>query len=169
MAQFWRHQPLLINDLDPLHNGSVTILWHFTSTEVRFLDLDFLRGAGGPGNPCYRFQARNCKFRTSLKCEFWKCESKATLPMCRLFCCIFCLPLIFHWSQDRNVFNRFAIPFLCLLNYSCSRYRRVLFFALFIDRRIFIFNLAALELSTAITVLFFLLVIQTITWFAVIL
>ena len=52
--------------------GSVALLLHFTSSEVRFLDLVFLRGAGGPGNPCYRVQARNCKFRTSLqvKCEF---------------------------------------------------------------------------------------------------
>ena len=52
--------------------GSVALLLHFTSSEVRFLDLVFLRGAGGPGNPCYGVQARNCKFRTSLqvKCEF---------------------------------------------------------------------------------------------------
>ena len=37
--------------------GSVALLSHFTSSEVRFLDLVFLRGAGCPGNPCYWGQA----------------------------------------------------------------------------------------------------------------
>ena len=86
-----------------------------------------------------------------------------TVTQCRLLSCIFCFPLHFSLiARYRSVFNHFAIPFLCSLNCSYFRYG-VLFFALFIDRRIvFIFNLAALELSTAITV-FFLLVIQTIT------
>ena len=36
-----------------------------------------------PGNPCYGVQVCNCNFRTSLQVnwEFWKCESKATLPI----------------------------------------------------------------------------------------
>ena len=36
--------------------GSVALLLHFTSSEVRFLDLVFLRSTGGLGNPCYRVQ-----------------------------------------------------------------------------------------------------------------
>ena len=32
-----------------VYNGSVALLSHFTSSEVRFLDLVFLRGAGCPG------------------------------------------------------------------------------------------------------------------------
>ena len=51
--------------------GSVALLLHFTSSEVRFLDLVFLRGAGGPGNLCYGVQVRNCKFRT-LKVQILK-------------------------------------------------------------------------------------------------
>ena len=58
-----------------IHSYIMVVLLYFHTTlfsEVRFLDLDFLCGAGGPGNPCYGFQASNCKFRTSLqvKCEF---------------------------------------------------------------------------------------------------
>ena len=51
--------------------GSIALLLHFTSSEVRFLDLDFLRGAGGLGNPCYGVQVHNCKFRT-LKVQILK-------------------------------------------------------------------------------------------------
>ena len=40
--------------------GSIALLWHYTSSEVRFLDLVFQSGAsgGGPGNPCYGGPAR---------------------------------------------------------------------------------------------------------------
>ena len=37
---------------------NIALLSHFTSSEVRFLDLVFLRGAGCPGNPRYGGQAR---------------------------------------------------------------------------------------------------------------
>ena len=50
--------------------GSVALLLHFTSSEVRFLDLVFLHCAGGPGNPCYMVQVRNCKCRTSLQVKY---------------------------------------------------------------------------------------------------
>ena len=53
-------------------NGSVALLLHFTSSEVRFLGLVFLRGAGGPGNPCYGVQARNCKIRTCSEVQILK-------------------------------------------------------------------------------------------------
>ena len=52
--------------------GSIALLLHFTSSEVLFLDLVFLHGAGGPGNPFYGVQVRNCKFRTSLLSEVRK-------------------------------------------------------------------------------------------------
>ena len=46
--------------------GSIALLWHFTYFKWSAISgLSFLRGAGGPGNPCYGVQARNCKFRTS--------------------------------------------------------------------------------------------------------
>ena len=40
-----------------VHYGSIDLLSHFTSSEVHYLDLVFLSGAGCPGNPCYMGQA----------------------------------------------------------------------------------------------------------------
>ena len=47
--------------------GSVDLLLHFTSSEVRFLDLVFLCGAGVPGNLCYGVQARLVNFALHLQ------------------------------------------------------------------------------------------------------
>ena len=78
--------------------GSVALLLHFTSSEVRFLDLVFLRSAGGPGNPCYGVQARNCKFRTSLVTlllhftsseQVRKCKFLTSLQVkCEIYSCV---------------------------------------------------------------------------------
>ena len=74
---------LIFNNLMNFSNGSVALLSHFTSSEVRYLDLIFLRGAGRPGNPCAPGQPAPCrktksKNRTLLEV---KCENKTTLPI----------------------------------------------------------------------------------------
>ena len=44
--------------------GSVALLLHFTSSEVRFLDLVFLRCAGGPGHKAQGIRATGFKHTT---------------------------------------------------------------------------------------------------------
>ena len=60
----------------------IALLWHYTSSLVRFFDLVFLRGAGGLGNPCYGVQARTLNFTLSSFALHFKakCQSKAMLP-----------------------------------------------------------------------------------------
>ena len=62
--------------------GSVALLWHYTSSEVRFLDLVLMHGAGDPGNPCYGVQERTLNFALSSFVLHFKvlCEIKAMLP-----------------------------------------------------------------------------------------
>ena len=63
IALIRKHAKILI------YYGSVALLWHYTSSVVRFLELVFLHGAGGPGNPCYGVQS--CLVNFAL--HFQKC------------------------------------------------------------------------------------------------
>ena len=52
---------------------------------MRFWDLVFLRGAGGPGNPCYGVQAHLVNFALHFQNILALCQSKATLPKLHFF------------------------------------------------------------------------------------
>ena len=71
-------------------NGSVALLLHFTSSEVRFLDLVFLCGAGGPGNTCYGFKCATVNFALHFK---WSAKVKQ----------------IYHFLISKNLFEKSAI------------------------------------------------------------
>ena len=65
-------------------NFFVTLTLHFKCSVIFGLGF-FLRGAGGPGNPCYEVQACLVNFALSSFALHFKvlCECKATLPkMC---------------------------------------------------------------------------------------